>query len=68
MQYLITEDETFKDILIEKGFRLLNIRRSLRQGDVYTFEYDEKSSHCFNINDTSVKQKCIVTDKLSMTF
>lgn len=68
MKYLIVADEALRDHLVENGYELLNTRKCLNQNSVWTFLCDGSMPFCFDINDASVRQKCVVTDKLTMTF
>lgn len=68
MKYLIVTDEQLYSQLISAGYKLLNTRKSLNQNKVYTFEIDETKPLCFDISDASVRQKCMLTNKLTMTF
>jgi hypothetical protein len=69
MKYLLVSDKALRNQLIGSGCRLLSTRKSLDQSEIYTFEFNEKIPLCFNIlQDASFRQKCTVTDRLSMTF
>jgi len=69
MKFIVTADKALHDMLIQNGCELLNTRKGLDQGDIYTFSFDKRIPLCFNIlQDASFRQKCIVTDRLSMTF
>lgn len=69
MKFLHTDDKQIYEMLVKSGCKLLNIRKSANQSEVFTFQLDENIPLCFNIlSDASMRQKCIVTDKLTMTF
>lgn len=69
MRFIMTSDKALSDELIQGGCKLLSTRKSLDQSEIYTLEFNEKIPLCFNIlHDASFRQKCTVTDRLSMTF
>lgn len=69
MRFIMTADRALSNELIQSGCKLLSTRKSLDQSEVYTLEFNERIPLCFNIlHDASFRQKCTVTDRLSMTF
>ena len=69
MRFIMTTDRDLSNELIQSGCKLLSTRKSLDQSEVYTLEFNERIPLCFNIlHDASFRQKCTVTDRLSMTF
>ena len=65
MQYLYVIDKDLRDILLSKGYTILNsIDSNIK---MWTFLYDP---HLFSLNfeDKEMSKKCFISDTLKLTF
>lgn len=66
MCYIYVNTEKDKDLLINKGLKIVQIQEYKQQQKTWVFEYNPS---LFNLSeDKSLKQKFYVTDKLIMFF
>ena len=65
-KYINVIDKELYDILLSKGYKLLNSTNS-NNIKMWTFEY---APHLFNLNfeDKEVSKKCFLSDTFKMTF
>lgn len=68
MQYLYVIDASLATKLIQQGLHVLNQIFDVDQNPVWIFEYDPDGKLCFDINDTSIRRACVVSDQLTMRF
>lgn len=68
MKYLYVADVALATRLIQNGFHILNQTFDVDQKPVWVFEYDPNGTLCFDINDTSVRRACVVSDHLTLRF
>ena len=68
MKYLYVIDPAVAAQLIEIGCRILYQQFDIEQAPIWVFEYDPEKHVCFDINDTSVRRACAVSDSLTMRF
>lgn len=65
LQYLYVIDKDLRDILLSKGYTILNsIDSNIK---MWTFLYDP---HLFSLNfeDKEMSKKCFISDTLKLTF
>lgn len=68
MKYLYVTDNALATRLIASGNRLLHTNFDIEQKPIWVFEYDPSLTLCFDINDTSIRRVCCVSDKFTMHF
>lgn len=66
MKYIYCVDEDMKATLLSKGFKLINTIKNPNK-NVYVFKFvHELFSSDFSID--TIRQTCVLSDKLKMTF
>lgn len=68
MKYIYTTDEFVKNYLLSQSYRLITQREAMSCGTVWVFENQETKSVCFFIDGIDCRQKCFVSDNLTLTF
>ena len=68
MKYLYVTDDALATRLMAGGSRLLHKNFDIEQKPIWVFEYNSAQALCFDINDTSVRRACYVSDKFVMRF
>ena len=59
-------DDEMKNLLVSKGMQLITTNKNSNK-NVYVFDYNPKQ-YSLNFSDSEVRKKCILSDKLLMTF
>lgn len=68
MKFLYVSDPSIAVKLIEAEHRVLQQIFDIEQNPLWIFEYDPQRPLCFDINDTSFRRACFVSDHLTMRF
>lgn len=68
MKFLYVTDDSLVTRLLANGNKLLHNNFDIEQKPIWVFEYDPSLPLCFDINDTSIRRACFVSDKLTMRF
>lgn len=67
MQVLRVFDSQLAEKLRETGWTEIKAQYGIEPA-VWTFHYDASKPLCFDINDASLRGKCVLADKLVMRF
>ena len=68
MKFLYVTDAAIAEQLIKDGLCALHQLFDIEQKPIWIFEYDPERPLCFDINDTSFRRACFVSDHLTMRF
>ena len=68
MKFLYVTDESIMFKLAAHGYRMLHCNHDIEQRPIWIFEFDPSLPFCFDINDTSFRRACVVSDNLTMRF
>lgn len=68
MKYLYVVNAELATMLLDAGQRVLQQTFDIEQKPIWVFEYNPDCAACFDINDTSVRGACFVSDRLTMRF
>ena len=68
MKYLYVTDPLLVQKIIADGNPVLQKIFDIEQNPIWVFEYNPLLPFCFDINDTSIRRACVVSDKLIMRF
>lgn len=68
MKYLYVVNAELAETLQAAGQRVLQHTFDIERKPIWVFEYSPDCATCFDINDTSIRGACFVSDRLTMRF
>jgi hemolysin-activating ACP:hemolysin acyltransferase len=67
MKYIYTTDEHVQSHLLSQGYRFITQQNVASGEKIWVFENNESKPFCFSIDGVNYRQKCLLTDKLTLT-
>lgn len=65
--FITVIDECLKNKLIEEKYKLIKEKKDINNKTIWVFE-DASNRFCFDVEDDEIKQKCFISNNLTMTF